>query len=53
MTLKFDNITNVFFSIMSSSDAMFEALSVYFQCVIDRAAHVKIDRFSRLCKPGP
>ena len=30
---------------MSSSDAMFEALSVYFQYVKERAAHVKIDCF--------
>ena len=29
---------------MSSSDAMFEALSVYFHYVNERAAHVKIDR---------
>ena len=29
---------------MSSSDAVFEAPSVYFQYVNDRAAHVKIDR---------
>ena len=28
---------------MSSSDAMFEASSVYFQYLNERAAHVKID----------
>ena len=38
---------------MPSSDAMFEALSVYFQYVMERAAHVKIDRVSRRCQPGP
>ena len=32
---------------MSSSDAMFEAASMYFQYVNQRAAHVKIDRVSR------
>ena len=37
---------------MSSSDAMFEASSVYFQHVNERAAHVKIDRVSRRCRPG-
>ena len=37
---------------MSSSDAMFEASSVYFQYVNERAAHVKIDRVSRRCRPG-
>ena len=31
------------FSIMSSSDNMFEASSVHFQFVNERAAHVKID----------
>ena len=30
---------------MSSSDATFEAPSVYFQYVNERAAHVKIDCF--------
>ena len=30
---------------MSSSDAMFEASSVYFQYVNERAAHIKIDSF--------
>ena len=30
---------------MSSSDGMFEASSVYFQYVNERAAHVKIDIF--------
>ena len=38
---------------MSSSDAMFEASSVYFQCVNERAAHVKRDRVSSRCRPGP
>ena len=41
------------FSMMSSSDAMFETLSsVYFQYVNERSAYVKIDRDSRLCQPG-
>ena len=31
---------------MSSSNAMFEASSVYFQYVNERAAHVKLDRAS-------
>ena len=37
---------------MSSSDAMFESSSVYFQCVNERAADVKIDHVSRvdLCR---
>ena len=52
MTLKFDNITNKLFSITSSSDALFEASSVYFQYVNERAARVKIDGFSRRCRPG-
>ena len=34
---------------MSSLDAIFEALSVYFQYVNERAVHVKIDRVSRRC----
>ena len=34
-------------------DAMFEASPVYFQYVNERAAHVKIDRVSRRCQPGP
>ena len=38
---------------MFSSDAMFEASSVYFQYVNERAAQVKIDRVSRRCRPGP
>ena len=38
---------------MSSSDAMFEAPSVYFQFINERAAHVKIERISRRCRPGP
>ena len=38
---------------MSSSDAMFEASSVHFQYVNERAAHVKIDLVSRRCRPGP
>ena len=33
-------------SIMSSSGAMFEASSVYFQYGNERAAHLKIDRVS-------
>ena len=37
---------------MSSSDAMIEASSVYFQYVNEEAAHVKIDRVSRRCRPG-
>ena len=37
---------------MSSSDAMFEASSVCFQNVNERAAHVKIDRDSRRRRPG-
>ena len=37
---------------MSSSDAMFEALAVYFQYV-KMAAHVKIDRVFRRCRPEP
>ena len=32
---------------------MFEASSVYFQCVNERAALVKIDCVSRWCRPGP
>ena len=38
---------------MFSYDAMVEALSVYSQYVIEGAAHVKIDRVSRLCRPRP
>ena len=38
---------------MSSSDAMFEAPSVCFQYVNERAAQVKIDRVSRRFRPGP
>ena len=38
---------------MSSSDAMFEALSVYLHYLNERAAHVKIDCISRRCRPGP
>ena len=30
---------------------MFEASSVYFQCVNECAAHVKIDRVSCWCRP--
>ena len=37
---------------MSSSDAMLEAMSVYFQYVNEQAAHVKIDHVSRWCQPG-
>ena len=33
-------------------DAMFEASSVYFQSLNERAAHVKIDGVSRWCSPG-
>ena len=32
---------------------MFEASYVYFKCVSERAAHVKTDRVSRWCRPGP
>ena len=32
---------------------MFEATSLYFQCVNERAAQVKIDHGSRWCGPGP
>ena len=38
---------------MFSSDAVFDASSVYFQYVNGRAGHVKIDRVSRRCRPGP
>ena len=38
---------------MSSSDAMFEDSSVYFWCVNERAARIKIDRDSGRCRPGP
>ena len=38
---------------MSSLHAMFEASPVYFQYVNERAAHVKIHRDSRRCRPGP
>ena len=38
---------------MSSLDGMFEAWSVYFQRVNELASHVKIDRVSRWCIPGP
>ena len=52
MTLKFHNITNMYLlSIMSASNAMFEAWSAYFQYLNERAAHVKIDRVSRRCRP--
>ena len=40
------------FSIMSSSDAMFEALSVYLHYANERATHVKIDHDSRPCDLG-
>ena len=33
------------FSVLSSSEAMFEASSVYFQYINERAAHVKKDVF--------
>ena len=32
---------------------MVEASSVYFQCVNEWAAHVKIDRVLRWCQHGP
>ena len=32
---------------------MFEASYVYFQCVNEQAAHVKIDHVSGWCGPGP
>ena len=32
---------------------MFEALSMYFQCVNDRATYVKLERVSRWCQAGP
>ena len=38
---------------MSSLDAMFEVSNVYSQHVNEGAAHVKIDRVSRRCRPGP
>ena len=38
---------------MSSLATMFKASPVYFQDVNERAAHVKIDRVSRRCGPGP
>ena len=38
---------------MSSLDAMFEALSVYFQAINKQAAQAKIDCVSRRCQPGP
>ena len=54
MTLKLLNKTNMYlFSIMSLLIAMFEASSVYFQHVNERAAKVKIDHVSRRCRPGP
>ena len=34
-------------------DAMFIALPVYFQSGNEQAAHVKIDRVSLRCRPGP
>ena len=37
---------------MSSSDIMFEASSVYFRYVNERAAHVKIDHVSCRCHLG-
>ena len=54
MTLKFHNMTNMsLFSIISSSNTMFEASTVYFHSVNERAAYVKIDRVSGSCQPGP
>ena len=38
---------------MSSSDAMFELLSMYFHYVNEQIAHVKTDRVSRRYRPGP
>ena len=38
---------------MSSLDAMFEALPVYFQDVNEQAVYIKIDRVSSRCGPGP
>ena len=38
---------------MASSVAMFEAFFAYFQYVNARAGHVKIDRVSGQCRPGP
>ena len=38
---------------MSAMDAMFEASSSDFQYVNEPAAHVKIDRVSRRCRPRP
>ena len=32
---------------------MFEASSLYFQCVNERTAHVKMDRVSRWCRLAP
>ena len=32
---------------------MVDALSVDLQCLNEQAAHVKIDRVSRWCQPGP
>ena len=40
-------------TIISSPNAMFEASSVYFQCLNELAAHVKIDRVSRWDRHGP
>ena len=37
---------------MSSSDTMFEASSVYFQYVNERATLVKIDHVSHQCRLG-
>ena len=31
---------------------MFEASTVYFQCVNEQTAHVKIDRVFHWCRPG-
>ena len=38
---------------MPSLDAMVEALPVYFQYVNEQADHIKIDRVSSRCRPGP
>ena len=50
--MEFKDKKHVIIFIISSLNAMFEASSVYFQCVNERAAHVKIDRDSRWCGPG-
>ena len=39
-------MTNIIIFHISSSNTMFEASSVYFQCVNEQAAQVEIDRVS-------